>query len=287
MVNVILSLVGSNGDEIVFDNNGDFLLTEGLTGIGIPDTQVRFADSASDGGVWRFTKRGIREIDMPLMILGSSNTALEANLRRLSNLLQDRRGATKLRASYPNGEVWELQDGHYVSGATTTLEANSNGSWTRWAITMQFANPFWIRERSESFSLGTGGAQRSLIPTLAEMEVTGSQVIGDITIENVGDCDAYPVWKVRGPVDSVTITSQDGLSFSYDAIIPLGSEITIDTANGTVVDQNGVNKYANLGASPKLFTLPAGTSEVFIEAVGSDQDTLVSLYYQPRKEVVH
>lgn len=285
MVNVVLSLVGSNGDEIVFDNDGDFLLTEGLSGIGIPDTQVTFADSASDGGVWRFTKRGIREIDMPLMILGASKSALESNLRRLSNLMQDRRGATKLRASYSNGEIWELQDGHYVAGGQTTLD--SNGNWTRWVVTLRFANPFWIRQRSESFSLGTGGAQRSLIPTLAEMEVTGSQVIGDITVENVGDCDAYPVWKVRGPVDSVTVTSQDGLSFSYDAIIPLGSEVTIDTANGTVVDQNGVNRYSNLGSSPKMFTLPAGTSEVSIEAVGSDQDTLVSLYYQPRKEVVH
>lgn len=287
MVNVILSLVGSNGDEIVFDNNGDYLLTEGLSGIGIPETQVRFADSASDGGVWRFTKRGIREIDMPVMVLGNSQTALENNLRRLSNLLQDRRGATVLRASYSNGEVWELQDGHYTTGAQTTVESNGSPYWTRWVLTMQFANPFWIRQRSESFSLGTGGAQRSLIPNLAEMEITGSQVIGDITIENVGDCDSYPVWKIRGPVDSVTITSQDGLSFSYDAIIPVGEEITIDTAMGTVVNQDGVNKYANLGASPKLFTLPAGTSEVSIEAVGSDQDTLVSLYYQPRKEVVH
>lgn len=285
MVNVVLSLIGSNGDEIVFDNDSDFLLTEGLTGIGIPETVVNFAESASDGGVWRFTKRGIREIDLPLTIFGASRSALEANLRRLSNAMQDRRGATTLRASYSNGEVWELQDGHYVAGANTVVE--NSGNWTRWVVTMQFANPFWIRQRSESFSLGTGGANRSLIPTLAEMEITGSQVIGDITIENVGDVDAYPVWKFRGPVDSVTVTSQDGLSFSYDAIIPLGSEITIDTSKGTVVDENGVNKYANLAASPKLFTLPAGTSEVSIEAVGSDQDTLVSLYYQPRKEVVH
>lgn len=285
MVNVIFSLVGSNGDEIIFDNESDFLLTEGLTGIGIPDTAVRFSESASDGAVWRFTKRGIREIDLPLTIVGASRSSLEANLRRLSNALQDRRGATKLRASYPNGEVWELHEGHYVAGSNTTLD--NNGNWTKWVVTMQFANPFWIRQRSESFSLGAGGAQRSLIPTLAEMEITGSQVIGDITIENVGDVDTYPVWKIRGPVDAFSVTSQDGLSFTYEAVIPLGTEITIDTAAGTVVDQTGANKYSNLGVSPKLFTLPPGSSEVSIEAVGSDENTLVSLYYQPRKEVVH
>lgn len=287
MVNVVLSLVGSNGDVIVFNNESDYVLTDGLSGIGIPDTQVRFADSASDGALWRFSKRGIREVDLPLIIFGASRSSLESNLIRLSNLLQDRKGATKLRASYSNGEVWELHDGHYVTGAQTSLSANGAADWTRWVITMQFANPFWIRQRSEAFSLGTGGSNRSLIPTLAEMAIVGSQVIGDITVENVGDVDAYPVWKIRGPVDSVTITSEEGLSFSYDAVIPLGSEITIDTARGTVTDESGVNKYSNLAPSPKLFTLPAGTSEVSIEAVGSDQDTLVSLNYQPRKEVVH
>lgn len=70
MVNVTLSLVGANGDEIVFTDAGDFVLTTGLSGMGIPSTSVRIDDSASDGGVWRFSKRGIREMDLPVVVLG-------------------------------------------------------------------------------------------------------------------------------------------------------------------------------------------------------------------------
>lgn len=287
MVNVTLSLVGANGDEIVFTDDGDFVLTAGLSGMGIPSTTVRIDDSASDGGVWRFSKRGIREMDLPVVVFGTDRIAVESNLRRLSNLLHDKSGGTVLRATYSTGEVWELTEGHYVAGAETTKGEDANVAWSRWVMTMQFANPFWIRQQAESFSVGVPGTGRSLVPNLAELRVTGSQAIGEIDVENLGDVEAYPVWSFQGPADSVAVTSQSGLSFEYAAAIALGSTITVNTASGTVVDESGVNQYANLAVAPKLFTLPAGNTAVTVEAVGADSNTLISLYYQPRKEVVH
>jgi hypothetical protein len=287
MVDVTLSLVGANGDEIVFTDAGDYVLTTGLSGMGIPATSVRIDDSASDGGVWRFSKRGIREMDLPVVVFGNDRVAVESNLRRLSNLLQDKSAGTVLRASYSTGEVWELTQGHYVAGAETTKGEDANVAWSRWVLSMQFANPFWIRQQAESFSVGVPGTGRSLIPDLAELRVTGSQAIGEIDIENLGDVEAYPVWIFQGPADSVSVTSQSGLSFEYAASIPTGSTITVNTAAGTVVDEDGVNRYANLSVAPKLFTLPSGNTSVTVEAVGADANTLISLYYQPRKEVVH
>lgn len=287
MVDVTLSLVGANGDEIVFDDNGDFVLTVGLSGMGIPSTVVRIDDSASDGGVWRFSKRGIREMDLPIVVFGEDRIAVESNLRRLANLLHDLSSSTTLRASYSTGEVWELSEGHYVAGAETTKGEDAGQAWSRWVVTMQFANPFWIRQQTESFSVGVPDTGRSLIPYFAEMRVTGSQAIGEIDIENVGDVDAYPVWTLKGPADFVEISSQSGLSFTYDAVIPAETTITVNTAAGTVVDQTGANMYSNLGPSPKLFTLPAGNSTVNVEATGAETSTIISLYYQPRKEVVH
>lgn len=287
MVNVTLSLVGANGDEVIFTDAGDYVLTAGLSGMGIPSTTVRIDDSASDGGVWRFSKRGIREMDLPVVVFGTDRIAVESNLRRLSNLLHDKSGGTVLRATYSTGEVWELTQGHYVAGAETVKGEDANVAWSRWVMTMQFANPFWIRQQAESFSVGVPGTGRSLIPDLAELSVTGSQAIGEIDIENLGDVEAYPVWTFQGPADSVSVTSQSGLSFEYAAAIALGSTITVNTAAGTVVDESGVNQYANLAVAPKLFTLPAGNTAVTVEAVGADSNTLISLYYQPRKEVVH
>jgi hypothetical protein len=285
MVN--LALVGSNDDIIEFTDTGDFVLMTGLTGTGIPATEVRISPSASNGGTWRFTKRGIREMDLPIMVSGTSRADIETKLIRLSNLLQDTAGGTRLRATYPTGEVWELSDGHYISGAETQWGSSTGLDYARWVLTMQFANPFWVRQQSESFALGAGAGTRSLIPNLAEMAIVGSQVIGNVEIENSGNVDAYPVWIFRGPAESIFVQAQSGLSFTYEAPIAQGETITVDTRLGTVTSTNGENQYSNLGTSPKLFPIPSGTSQISIEAIGADEYTLVSMFYRPRKEVVH
>jgi hypothetical protein len=284
---VNISLIGSNGDEIVFDEASNFVLTSGLSGLGVPSTTVRIDDSASEGGVWRFTKRGLREIDLPVVVFGETRLEVEQNLRRLTNLLNDRNGGTVLRASYNSGEVWNLTDGHYVSGAETVKGEDAGVLWTRIVLSMQFANPFWIRSQAESISVGVAAGDGKLIPHLAEMRIIGSQAIGEIEIENVGDVESFPFWIFSGPADSVEVTSQSGLVFSYDSVIELGESIFVNTENGTVVDQDGVNKYSSLGVSPKLFTLPPGNSVVSVVATGADSNTVISLNYQPRKEIVH
>lgn len=287
MVNVTFSLVGSNGDEIVFDDQGQFLLTEGISGIGIPSTQVTFAESASDGMVWRTSKRSARDVILPIMVFGENRGVVEANMRRLSNLLNDRRTGTILRASYSTGEVWELIDGHYISGAETFTGDGGRQSWARWVLSLRFANPFWISKQSEQIRITGGSNAGSLIPDLAELRIEESQLTGSITVENLGDVDAYPIWKFQGPLDSITITSEEGLSFVYDAPILLGEIVTIDTQAAKVFDENGDNLYANLGPSPKLFSLAPGSTDLTIAALGSDANTVISLFYQPRKEVVY
>ena len=288
MVNgLYFTLKGADGDKIDFMPDSEFSLTDGLMGVGIPPTQVRIDDSASDGGVWRFTKRLVRDIDLPFVITGSSEIDVETKLRRLSNLLHDRKGATTLIANYPTGETWEIQ-GHYVGGAETQFGDDTKTTYCKWVVQLRCPVPYWVRTNSEQYNVGTAGAGRGLIPRLAELQLSSSQALGVLNIENSGDVEAYPVWTLRGPATQVTITnSSTGASFVYNAAIALGTTITIDTFKGTVVNQAGTNLYANLGTSPKLFPIDAGTSSISIVATGADTNTLISLAYQPRKEVVH
>lgn len=286
MVDITISLLGANGDEIDLGESGDFIARAGLLGLGIPPTNVRIDESASDGGVWRNTRRGVRNIDIPLTILGVSRDDVELKMRRLSRLVQDTKGPVTIRANYASGEEWDLQ-AHYVGGAESQYGSEGDETWINWVLSFQAPNPFWVRSTSESYYLGSGTTGRSIIPNLAELRVSSSQAIGTLIVENSGDVNAYPRWQFKGPMDTVTVTSDTGLSFSYNATITLGNTITIDTVAGTVVDQLGVNKYANLAPSPKLFSIPAGTSSLTVAATGATGDTLISMFYQPRKEVVH
>jgi hypothetical protein len=290
MVNIDISLEGANGDIISLTDSDIFILSNGALGFGMPPVEVRIDDSASDGGIHRFTRRGIRELDLPIVIINSERSVVETELRRLSNLLSDRQGPTTIRATYSTGEIWELT-GHYVGGADAIWGDEQNMFFARWVIQFQCPNPYWVRQQSESISIGTPGAGRGLIGTgrsLVELQVGSSQAIGEIVLENNGDVDAYPVWRFDGPMDYVTLTNFDETkSFSYEEPILEGESVIVDTFAGTVVSETGVNRYANLGAAPKFFTIPPGVSDVTIEAVGTDTNTLISLFFQPRKEIVH
>jgi hypothetical protein len=287
MADITLSLTGANGDTVVFDNV-NYLLENGASGFGRPPVSVRIDDSALDGGTFRFSRRGVREIDLPVYIFGGSRSDVETKLRRLARILDDSTGTgTVINAAYASGENW-FTEGHYVNGAKTEFGENGTLTYCRWVLVFQCASPFWTRAESQSYSVGAAStAGRGLFSpnSMANMKITSSQVLGSVSVSNVGDVPALPKWIFTGPFDSVTVASGNS-SFSYNAVVTAGNTISVDTATGTVVDQAGVNKYASLGSAPKLFSVPAGTSAVSITATNTTSATGIQMNFQPRKEVV-
>lgn len=283
MVNVIYSLVGSNGDTIEFDYS-NYVLNPDFTGFGIPPADVRIEPSAGDGGVFRHSKRGIRNIDMSVTILGTDRADVQTKLRRLSRLLQDTLGPTKIVAEYPNGDTLSLEV-HYVSGAESQWGSDAGITWNRWTLSFKAPNPFWESEDLESFTISTGNTGRGLLPQLTKLKVSSSQTLGIISVDNEGDVPAFPIWEITGPVTNLLVSNGTS-SFTIPEIFG-GQTLIIDTENGTVVDQNGDNRYNLLGPAPKLFRLPPGQSSVTITGTAGNNNFLASLTYSPRFEVVH
>lgn len=288
MVDISISLIGSNGDTIQLTNEfSDYVLTTGVLGFGIPPTQVRIAESASAGGTWRNTKRGVRDIDLPIVITGTDRQDLETKLRRLSNCLQDINGPTKIRATYSDGTAFELQ-AHYVGGGDVEYGSESNGKMAKWVISMQAPNPYWESVNPQNYTLQMNDDRGLLkgVTSLTKLRLSGQYGFGDVTLTNQGDVVAYPTWVITGPVDSVSI-SQNGVGFTYDGAIAAGDQITIDTFTGTVTDQDGINRYGNLAAAPKLFAINPGTTTVTISAPGADATSIIAGNFKPRREVLH
>lgn len=285
MVDVTISLIGSNGDEIELADDGDFVLRTGVTGFGIPATNVRIDESAGPGGTWRFSKRGVRDLDLPLTIFGTTRDDVETKLRRVARLLQDGQGATKIVANYSDNTSVYL-NAHYVGGAETQFGSDANSFFCNWAIQMQAPQPFWESEQSESFSITTGNTGRGLLPQLTKLKLTSSQTLGVVSVNNVGDVNIQPIWTVRGPVNELVI-SNGTQSFGLNSPVATGSTITIDTGKGTVVDDSGTNLYSKLNPAPKLFGLPPGTTSVSVNGVDATPETRITCYYSPRYEVVH
>ncbi len=285
MVDVTMSLTGSNGDTIVLSNSGDYVLTSGVMGFGIPTTSVRIDPSAGDGGVWRHTKRGVRDLDLPITIIGSNELDVQTKLRRLARLLQTSKGATKLEATYKDGQKLSL-DVHYVGGAETQFGSDANIYFCNWVIQLQAPQPYWESVQTQSFTVGSGSTGRGLLPELTKLRVSSSQTLGVIEVNNEGDVAIQPKWTIKGPIKGLII-SNGSLSFGFTDEVPAGKQFTVDTQTGEVYDEEGTNSYFRLSAAPKLFSLLPGDSTISITGYDASPDTRIICEYSPRYEVIH
>jgi hypothetical protein len=281
---VSLSLIGGNGDVISLDST-DYQATVGLTGTGIPASQLQLTESAGDGGTWRGTRKAMRDIDLPIVVLGSSRTDVEEKLRRLANALSDRVGVPKLVVEYADSSAYEI-DVHYVAGAETVHGGESGDYYCQWAITLRAPNPYWHSINAYEFAVSASSTAATFLPNLRNLNVSPSDTLGSVTVENTGDVPAYPVWTLTGPLESVSI-GLDGVGFTYTETLSAGVSIIIDTQAATVKNSAGVNKYGNLSAAPKLFRIPPGTSTLQITATGTSAGARISGYFQPLREVIY
>jgi hypothetical protein len=284
MVNVNYLLVGSNGDTIVFDNSS-YVLNPGMAGFGIPPTEVRIAASASDGGIWRYTKRGIRDVDLPITVLGNNRADVEAKLRRLAKLTQDKKGPTQLRANYSDGESLRLEL-HYTGGAESQWGEDEGQTWCIWVMSFQAPMPFWESNNGQSFSLTSGATGRGLLPQLSKLRVSSSNALGTVVVQSDADVDVFPVWTITGPISEFA-ASNGTLSWGFNAPVDEGETITVDTEAGTVKDQDGNNRYSLLASAPKLFAFSPGETVISVTGIATSDDTLVRCDYSLRYEVVH
>lgn len=286
MVTLDYSLVAANGDTIPLDGSTGFYLRPGFRGAGIPTTDVKMYPSAGDGSTWASTRRGIRELDLPIMIVGDDRSDVETKLRRLASALADRYGVPKLLATYSDGEAYDIEV-HYTGGGETVFGSEAGATFASWPITLQAPDPFWLSRTPVQFSLAYQASARGLIPRLDQLQVSPSEVLGSYLITNPGEVDAYPVWTLEGKSSGSTSVTLNGVGFTYTETMVSGDKRIIDARGATVVDAAGANKYAFLGTAPKLFAIPPGPSTIVISIAGADSSTKLSGFFLPRREVLH
>ena len=278
------SLTGANGDVITFDNT-NYVLNPTLIGFGIPPTAVRIDESARLGGIHRYTRRGVRNIDMPVTVLGTSKTDVETKLRRIARLTQDTAGPTRLTALRDAGNVFlEL---HYVGGAELEYGGESGGdTWARVLFSFQAPNPYWQSADTESFTVTTGNTGRGLLPQLTKLRVSSAQALGLINVNNTSDVPVYPTFEVVGPVNGLQVTL-NGQGWTFNENVVTGDIFEVDHEAATVTGIGGVNRYDILDTAPKFFAFPPGVSSVLVTGTNADLNTVIRSTYSLAYEVVH
>lgn len=280
------SLTGANGDTVVFDY-ANYVLNS-ISGHGVPATKVRIDESAGAGGTWRYTKRGVRDIDLAVTVIGTDKADVQSKLRRLDRIIQDTAGATTLTVTYDDASSLSL-DVHYTAGAESQWGGNTEGNvWCRWILSFKAPQPFWQSTDRQTFTVTAGNTGRGLLPQLSKLRVSSSQSLGIVSVVNNADVPSYPIWTIRGPVSNLEITNGTQ-SFGFNTPINAGQTVIVDTEAGTVTGDNGANRYGILNPAPKLFAFLPGTSTIEINADenSTSANTYISCSYALRYEVVH
>jgi hypothetical protein len=278
------TLTGSNGDVITFDNS-TYVLNPSLVGFGIPPTAVRIDESARVGGIHRYTRRGVRNVDLPVTVLGSSATDVETKLRRLAKLTQDTAGPTRLTALRDGGNVF--LDLHYVGGAELEYGGETGGkTFARLLLSFQAPNPYWQSTDTESFSVTAGNTGRGLLPQLTRLRVSSSQALGIINVNNTSDVPVYPRFEIVGPVNGLQV-SLNGEGWTFTDNVTTGDIFVVDHEDATVTGIGGVNRYDILDTAPKFFAFPPGVSSALVTGTSADANTRIDCVYNLAYEVVH
>lgn len=261
-----------------------WLLQPGAKGLDMPQYQFTTDESPGiDGYALRSVRAQGKEIILPLAFWANdSRDAYKERRRAFIKSLNPKRGVGTLTLTEPNGAVRTI-GAYYANGLEGDESTDAAGErWCINAITFAVPSPYWIgAEQSMSFKSGTGGTFFPILP----VTVGDSQVLGDVTIDNDGDDDAYPVWTIKGPATSINLTNNTtGATLVLTRTIIATDTIVIDTRERrqTALLNGVTNLWPDLSSASDLWPLQEGINACNLTVSGSTSATSVTLSYQPR-----
>ncbi|WP_432006302.1 phage tail family protein [Streptomyces parvus] len=267
----------------IMDKGLGYQAKTGVTGFGLPPVSVQWLEGAGDGATFRRRRVLTRDIDIPLEVLARDRRHLQELTDRLALALAGRCVLTLLDddGTRWTTEVYRAGGGEYAYGADTTGEREFQT-----VITFRSPDPYWTSSEAQIRYIGGDTATASFLSSLASVPVAASQAIGEIQLDNRGTADAYPIWEITGPGTRFLAVSPDGERLAWSGTLAADQRLIIDTRKGTVVDQDGVNRYDQLEEAPRLWTVKPGLSTATAQLEDISAASKITCSWQPRKWMV-
>ena len=228
-----------------------------------------------------------REVDLAVMLNGTTESILRQNLRAWLYRLDPSRGDGRLRVTGPDGSQREIIC-RYSTGMQGDETPSTSGQWWQKALfVLRAVDPFWYSV-SPIVATYTVGAAAAFFPFFPLVLAT-SGVFASPTIVNAGDVEAWLVWVAVGPCTSLTLTNlTTGKVLALTATLVAGETVTIDTRPGyktvvkTSIGGTTSNLFSSLSNTSSLWPLMHGSNSVRIEMTGTAAESEARLIYYER-----
>jgi hypothetical protein len=195
-----------------------------------------------------------------------------------------------LEIARPDGTARRVQ-AYYQEGFDSAAKQGYGIDADLCVLTLLCEDPYWrgVQALSVHREYGTPVDFQDPYPTLSS-----SQVLGDTTVVNPGDVEAWPDWVITGPTALITATNdRRGEGFVLDPnATPIGhgdlltgEQVRITTEPPKVRYQDGSNWTGALNwPGAVLWPLDPGESEVDFQLDDSGPGTAIDLSFFARYE---
>lgn len=269
-------------DEVVhdfsFEVSKHMFVPRGTKGLGNPNVDITKEKLPfAPGEIVRYITQSGTTISLPLILSYSTIDLLMLYSELLRGWFDT--GNEKIRQPGqfcvigPDG-VERRITAYYIGG----LEGDMNSGAPNWypVVIQLFApDPAWTdaEETEYIYNQAEIGNQQSFI--------------------NNGTYEAYPIWKIDGPVTSVRITNSASNKFfdfsgNGGVVLTAGDSLFIDTRPAhlrqtlSVYDSDGVSQYNHLLIGSQLWTLISGQNTINMQVGGTSSLTKITLTFAQR-----
>jgi hypothetical protein len=283
-----ISITGGDGRFWDLSNlEGPVILQPGFTGFDMPHVTL-FTDGTPGlaGSSWQGGHDDVRTVFLPVYTEGLTRSSAVNVRRDFLRSVHWSRGTSTICVAEADGNRRYL-DCVYAGGAEGSEGQGDSGlQWATYGANFQaIDNPYWYGDPITPTSWVVP-APRPFFPLKPGLfTLSASAVLGDTTVDNFGDVEAFPTWTLAGPATQLTLT-RDGRTFRINATLLAGETLTIDTnkKRQTVVDGTGVNRWGDVAIGAiDLWPLEPGINELNVAVAGGvGGATSLTMSYQPR-----
>lgn len=264
-----------------------------VTGIGSPPASM--SGTALPGGGSLPLSYGAAQRSVVIGLHVYDDDSQQAFLERLDALataLWSERNGTPtpgtLVVARPNGSARQVEV-LCTSGPEQTDEASTRDGYqwsTSYGLTFVSALDPLLSDADDTTVTFEAAVASGGVPPMPPVQLQPSAVLGDATVTNSGNGDAFPVWTITGPGTPTLTNATTGRSFGLNVALGAGESVTVDTrpARQSAVDNLGADRWSDLvKSSPRdLWTLPPGISDLDMQLTGSAAGSKISMSYVRR-----
>lgn len=271
-------------------NDGVLTDSEGVAGLGSADITITSDPRARGGARVRHIQPETRTITWPLHVFGETHMEFITRWRAVERAFTStsEQGPGRLEIARPDGSA-RVVDAYYESGFDPSGKQGYYITSDYCVISLFCEDPYWrdVQAVTDHREFAEGVDFQSPYP-----RVSSSQVLGETTLHNVGDVDAWPFWRMTGPASILTATRLDtGDAWTVDpdaddvghGDLEDGEYVTVQTDPPKIRFMDGSNWVAALSwPSAVLWSLPPGDTDVAFDLDGASAGSAVDLSYYPR-----